>query len=351
MSLRYTVATYSTSNPALLSKWKHLWRSSPSANHINSPMWFTSALSAYHYKDFKIITVSVQGELVAVLGVVKKNKYGISCYTLSGEFGSGNPVLVSDEHPRALILLISQLSVLGTVYLETLPESILRLLKKYVARGIDIETGLNLYIPLDRDHKTNIIGNARHVLQGRQKYLSKLSLVQYHATQELDQVFKISNDSSKSKSGYNIFANIENIKFYQNLASVYGRNFVVNLLKNEEGTALAYELGFAIGHTYYGSQIAYLATAKKFAPGKVMCIKLCEIYARRNYLKVDLGSGSSPYKLIFTKEGIKEYTFIKSNNPLLTLYLGIMTRLQLFIYHELTRHKQLYSSYHRLRQR
>jgi CelD/BcsL family acetyltransferase involved in cellulose biosynthesis len=343
---------YRTLDQKILKDWQSLWEESIFANYTNSPQWFLSVIQNFHRKDFVILAVYEKDTLTAVAALMKEKKYGVDWYTvLPTDFVYGVPFLMDYTDKAVLTEVKEQLLSLGNIFLTNLPQKFASAVASGDRSAAAFYQTVNYYISLKRDSDGKTILRKRskllHEIRGKE---DAFTLKSFDGKNEmgLKTVFAIDNQSRKQGRGYSAFASDKTQKFYEQLGKNFGKRFVTNVLYFTD-TPIAYEIGFLINHTYFGSQIAYVAEYKQYSPGKVIMVKLADYLSARGVQTWDMGSGDSAVKKLVTEEKRELQQIFLTQNVLIRKYISVIITLRTMTFELLSRHKGAYTTYRKIK--
>ncbi len=343
---------YTSLEPKLLSEWSSLWKKSSVANFINSPHWFLSVLDAFHYTDFVIIAIKREEELVAIAGLIKEKRYGVNFYTTPpGDFVCGTPFLFDSEDHEAVQLLTENILEIGHVFLDNVPETLVVSLKTHTSSLAVTPYSINLYLDFQKDEKGKVIIPKRKRLMREAKSVEeKFNLTSFTGENPeiFETCFQIDAKSRKFSRGYNAFSDDQTQVFYQSLAKYFKKYLLINILSFEE-KPIVYEMGFLIGKTYFGSQIAFDENFRDYAPGKVLEVKLIEYLSTIDVTRIDYGSGDNYIKRTLTSEFNQLYKVVITKNVFIRIYIKVIYQLRDYIFNALQKHVRVYSVYRSIR--
>lgn len=339
---------YTTIDTKFIDEWASLWHASPYATYANAPYWFLSVLEIFKYKKYTIIALYKERELIAVAALVNEKKYGINFYTVvPGDFICGLPFLVDYQDEAVVDLLIHKLLELGTIFLDNVSESAVSALRRRTSSIETVKQAVNFYLPLSYDEHGSVIVPHKNKLQrGIRGIEGKFTLRSFTGETEdgLRIAFTIDAQSRKHTRGYNTFSGEGMKLFYQALAKHFQKNLLINILYFEN-TPIAYEMGFLIGKTYFGNQIAFVGKYGQYSPGKIILVKLLEYLGTKHITKMDFGSGDSLIKRMLTNEYQQLYQIILSKNKFERMYIKTMSGCKTILYNNLHQRTKMYSLY------
>lgn len=344
------IEIYKKFDTDLQEKWLNLWKSVSYANYTNSPQWFLSVIESFGYKDFVIIAIYQEEELVAIGGLVKVKKFGLPCYTVApGDFVLGIPFIIDPSDSGVRKNFFASLRNLGTVYLENIPEMFLASVKNKAGISTMCST-VNLYFPIH-------IENNMVTIPKRSRLLNRIRGIEDDFTmkyftgenaEKLDLIYSIDKESSKQNKGYNVFNNKKIKEFYKNLAKNFREDFYIHILFFKE-KPIAYYIGFLVNNTYYWSQNAFISEYSNYSPGKILLVKIIDFFGLKNVKEINFGSGDYRIKRLFTDEYVNLYNVVISNSSLNENYIKNFTKIKNFAYHSLQKNAKLYSLYRKVK--
>lgn len=331
----------------LMSSWQDLWENSPERNYFNGPAWFKSVFDTYHPSEIKILTIVSNHKLLAITSLFKIKKYGFTVYTMIPEdFVCGSPILFDPNYPEANRLLLETVLSLGTTVINNLQEITLKNLKRNSSSLKAVQKSVNYF--LNFDNKVAISNSTEHRWKKMRKIYKlrdKFELdIGYGLSDQLEIAFKIDYETRKQRRGYATFNHHEYVTLYRNLASNLGNSLETHLLYYE-GNIIAYEIGYRIYDTYYGSQLAFIEKYGELTPGKVIAILLVEHLLATGAKTLDFSSGDNYVKRMFTKTRHDLFDVVISNNFFKSSILITIMRLHEGMYNTLSKHRKLYSFY------
>lgn len=337
----------------VIKDWEELWRTSSFANYTNAPQWFLSVIEAFHYKDFAIIAIYQNEQMVAVGALVKEKKFGIDCYTVAPQdFACGIPFLFDFHDSKISKFFAEKLLDLGNIFLGNISEKFLNEFSTHTRYIKRIAFSLNYYLSLEKDTNNNvIIRNRKKLLNEARNVLEQLQFRTFNGDTRkgLDTIFDIDLQSRKQTRGYSTFSDNQIKGFYKILAAHFQKNFLVGILYFET-KPIAYGMGFLVGSTFFYNQMAYLADLRQYSPGKVLMVRLIDyLGATKNIEAFDFGSGDSFVKKLITDESNVLYQVILSKNTFVLNYLFLICTLRKYAYDRLSKNMKTYTFYRRIK--
>lgn len=332
MTQDHRVIITDVTNKKLLSEWQQLWTISSTANYSNSPQWFETACATYNYPKNFILALYIKSSLECVIGVVSTKRYGISCLVRPGNYNCGTPFLTKNNHNRLanIRLSVGELAKLGTIMLEDIEGTESQIINIDRPYSSIIPGGTNLLISTKSADKQYFHKRILHIIPKAAKKLSEFTLIKSEPTNtsSLKMAYAIDLQSTKHLNGYNTFNNPLDQQFYLRLSTNKDLHMTCFLLFHKSlPDPIAYDLGFKIGDTYYSNQTATLSLLSRYSPGKIILVKIVNYFFNSPINYIDLGSGDSTYKRLYTNEGQPLFHVTFSTYRLAVLYL---TKIRLF---------------------
>jgi CelD/BcsL family acetyltransferase involved in cellulose biosynthesis len=348
------VKVYTKKDVLFFSEWLSLWQQSSYAVYANSPQWFVSVLESFSYQEYAIVAVYEKERLVAVAPLMKEKKYGIRCYTLApNDFVCGFPFLLDYDNVVLLKVLLLEVERLGVVFLTNVEEKAFLAFGK-ATKAISVsEQALHFSMRIQKDDDGSVfIKNKKKLLHKVRKNESDFTLRSFNGTTQegLRLAFKLDKQSKKQKKGYNTFSGKETQAFYSVLAKQFKEKMRINILFYED-IPIAYEIGFIVGKTYFGNQIGYLGEYRKYAPGKVLIVRLFDFLGSQNIEIMDFGSGDNTLKRTVTDSYTAFFYVIITKNIFSRIYLLRIYALKEVLYRLLTKYQSAYKLYRLLRKK
>lgn len=340
---------YTAIEKSIMNEWLALWEKSEFANYTNSPYWFLSVIENFNYKNFVILAIYEEKNLVAIAGLIKAKKYGVSVYQFFPTNAVyGNPFLVKKIDTELLKTITNELLHLGSVFLENIPQSLLDLLATNTSDILATKQALNYYLPIKKVNGVVVMPKRKDFMRKARGIEEKFVLKSSDDAAVLDKIFALDEQSSKQKQGYNAFADEKTRKFYTVLKRHFKKHLLVNLLYFEN-TLIAYEVGFVIGKTYFGNLISYHSDYAEYTPGKILVAKLIDYLGTLDLEKMDLGSGDNYLKRLLSKEYNDLFEVVISKKQSVRNYLINILKSKNSLYQEVQKKKKLYSTYREVR--
>jgi hypothetical protein len=343
---------YTAIKPKLLKEWYLLWNKSPYANYTNSPQWFLSVIESFEYTNYLIVAVYQKKRLIGIGALMKEKKYGIDIYTVAPtDFVCGIPFLFDFSDEKIIKSLLVKLSHIGTIYLDNIPKTTIDTITKLTTSKAITNAALNLFLPIQHDvNGKMIIAKRKKLIRDIRGVADKITLKSYSGTAKkgIDTVFAIDNLSRKHGRGYNTFEDHQMKIFYKTLTKYFKNKILLNILYYEN-TPIAYDIGFLIGTTYYGNQLAFIDTYAKYSPGKVLLVKLFDYLTDQGVQKIDFGSGDSYLKRSFTNESQQLYQIVLSNSNWIRIYLTLINKIKTYFFHKIQNNIKTYTMYRNVR--
>jgi hypothetical protein len=342
------IKIFTTIEQNIINDWMSLWQRSHLANYTNSPLWFLALLESFHYTNYRIIAIYKEKQLIALSALVKKRKYGLSFSTLPlSDYICGNPFLLDLRDEKVVSLMIKEWLNLGNILFINIPVDTVTALQQQTISFDAIPEAYHFTLALSRDIDGNpIIPNRKKLMHKVRDYEDQVTLKSYDGTETkaLELAFAIDAKSRKNTRGYSSFADKTIQNMYRSLARNFKERMRINILSYGK-KQIAYEIGFQIGTTYYGSQLAFHETYANIAPEKIMYVKLFEYLAAKGIQYIDFGSGDSHLKRAVTHDYDLLYQIIISNNHLVRQYITLIRTIRVTLFHKLQKYNHIYAWY------
>ncbi len=347
------IIRYTNLENNLLNDWLDLWKRSKFANYANGPQWFISVLETFHYANFIILAIYEEDTLLGIASLIKEKKVGVAVYTLPpGDFVLGIPFLIDYQNKKIMEELLNQLLQTGTIVLDNISEQYLTELKKYTSEIEYTQNSINYFMYFNKDEKGNVLIRKKNkLLKPARNIEKKLSMKFFNGETSgdiLDIVFSIDGKGRRETRGYSAFSSKLTRNFYLSLAKRLKNNLLINILYFEQ-EPIAYEIGFLLGTTYIGSQIASLKAYDNYSILRVFLVKLIDYLNSIHVEKLDFGSGDAAIKRSFSKEYRKLYRVVISQNSAARFYLKIIYILRHNLFELLKQHMKIYMAYRNIR--
>lgn len=335
----------------LLDKWQALWEKSEYANYTNGPQWFVSVMESFSYSKYVVIATYRKKRLVAIGALVEDTRYGLNVLaTAPSDFVCGFPFLIDLKNRNVMQSFVRSLAKLDAVVLDNVPREYSSLLRYIEQKTSTVPFSVNYRLSFDHNlnsyfnkHRTNLV---RAVREHKEKFTFKVfSGINPKALQI---AFEIDNSSRKMDRGYGTFSD-ENIKtFYETLAKNFKKHLKIHVLYFED-TPIAYEMGFLVKNTYYGSQIAFSSKYYSYTPGKILAVYLVESLFKKKITTLDFGSGDNHLKRAITDSYRDLDKIIISNNRFIRMYISSAYKYKDKIFSYLYKNKKAYYLYRKAR--
>lgn len=343
---------YTQLEQKFITEWISLWEKSQSANYVNSPHWFLSIIDTFNYKNYKVIAVYKNKNLVAVASFIQTKKYALSFYTLPPlNFVYDLPFLVTLKDTNVVKTLFDEVKALGNVFIENIAEQDLLSLKQYLPTMHSTSPTMNYYLNFEKNESGKVIISHRKKLMKKVKDNVDKWRLEAYTGENIDAlhiVFTIDHESRKQSRGYSTFADKQIKEFYLSLAKYFKKSFQIFILYFEE-KPIAYRLGFIVGETYYGSQTSFLKDYQQYWPGSVLLVLVTEYLDTIGVKKIDFGSGDTQSKRSFSNGSRVLKNSIISANILIKHYVNTISLLKNYMFNFLTKNMGIYSVYRYLK--
>lgn len=337
---------YSELNKKIISDWRQLWKTSSYANYFNTPEWFIAALEAFHYKEYRIVCLYKQKQLVAIIPLVKQVKYGFPFYTIPGDYTCGVPFLIEKYNKYTLKQLFNAFEPIGNIFLDEIPVSVAKDIVAFSQTSVTFHCSVNHVLTRETKKETFLVNRSK-AMKRVKKIEEKFTLKR---VDDIQIALLIDEKSSKQAKGYNIFSDKHIAQFYQILSEKLKKYFFLHVLYFES-VPIAYEIGFLINKHYYGNQMAFDSNYRNYSPGKIILIKKIDEWNKENVLTIDFGSGDNEFKRFFASENNILDKVIVAKNPFMRNYIKIIYQSKNYIYKKLTQNIKFYSLYKNIRRK
>jgi len=339
----YTIVVRQTVDNDLLKKWKTLWNQSNEGHFFNTPEWFFAACDVYHIKQFRIITIEDNAELVLVLPLIKKKVFGIPVWTyVGGKFVSKSSLLIKEIDKRLLQELAHFLMRHGDFYLPELNQEIAEVLCDDTPCLIKKEASVNLYLPISPDPfcflSSKNRSQIRSILRKNKKDISFKTFTGDRKT--LEAVFELDMRSSKKRQGKATFVTQDDKGFFRKLLQRMPKSFVIDFVYHQD-KPIIYSIGFTYKNIFHASHTAFDAEYRFLRPGKLLAHYRIEKLQKEKFDLLDFGRGNSALKREFTNLANTQYSVFFIFSPLSKSWLLSTQR----VYDGILQSKPLYTSY------
>ncbi|MBI1863482.1 GNAT family N-acetyltransferase [Candidatus Microgenomates bacterium] len=346
---------YKRLTPDLYGEWTDLWNASADrATAFNSPAWLKAAISAFDYRDVRIVAVRDADErLVAVAALIKYRRYGLTVYGAPAlQFADKQSILVDWSHWEVVEKLTSALKKLGTIELNYCTDEMrIRMQHTLSDSAITFQDDLNYIVDLSVSPTGDLSSKSKSKIR---RTINKLEgPVTVHFSQDgtknlFEKAYEVEANSTKKYRGMSVLTNPEVRVFYEILASLHPKLVNVSVLDNDQ-KPIAYSIELWGNGTYQGSQKAFVKGYEYFQPSKYLVMKILE-HAHANGLTLfDFGRGSSEFKKHFTDTVQPLYTIIIPKPLLAGIYLAAIHSLRHITYDTIVRQPKLYRAFKTVR--
>jgi hypothetical protein len=335
-------------NEKILIDWEKLWKTSSFSNIVNSPAWFLAAYEAFQHDKYAIVAVYDHEFLVAIAAFVKTKRYGLPVYSIAGlEFADRQPLLADYNNDEVMRIFLSEIIKLGNIYFSAIRKDAAILINKYQKNSRFFISDINAYIDFTINSDSSLCSRKRTNLLNRLSRANQPVNVKFsidNHNQELETIYNLDVNSSKSKKGRAVFDDVRIKKFYKLLARMMPSSMMTSLLYFGE-TPVAYNLGFIDHGSFIGSQKAHLSEFNYFNPGKIIEIKAMEYVQKLGINEYDLGRGYDRFKMDFSDNTRILYNIIVSKHSLVRSYYYFVYSLREKLYDLAVRQRKIYSVY------
>lgn len=339
----YNIVTYHTLDETLIKRWHTLWENSPEGHFFNTPEWFEATRTIYHIKEFTIVTIEEDGELVLVLPLVTKKVFGVPVLSSpGGKFLNKSTLLIRDINKQVLLELRDFLMKQGNFYLQELSSELADILSAENNRVTKHEASINPYLHISPDPFSQLSSKNRSQIRGLiRKYEQDLSFKYVTGDQKaLEIVFEIDNRSSKNQQGKGTFITKEDKEFFRELLRLMPEKFTIDIVSYKE-VPIIYGIGFIYKNIYHAYITAFDGTYRFLKPGKILAYFILKRLQDEQFAVIDFARGNSALKQEFTKLAAIQYNVFYIESFLSNQWLVTAQK----IYTGILQNKPLYSTY------
>jgi CelD/BcsL family acetyltransferase involved in cellulose biosynthesis len=312
----------------LLMKWNDLWNKSEEGHFFNTPEWLLAYCRSHGVKNFSIVTIEDDDELLLVLPLVKERFFGISAYgSPGGKYLNKSSLLIKNIDKELLQELINYLIKQGNFCLKELSAELADIIEKIDNRLIKKESSINPYINLDDPYKF-LSNKQRNKI--RNTIARNKNALRYESftgdMNALNLVFEMDKRSSRTKKGKATFVDDTDRKFCQDMLKSLPKNFQIDLLYYEKDL-ICYSIELAFKKVIQAFNTGYNENYRQLRPGKILTYLLLDRLKNENYEILDFSRGNSILKQEFTSLLKKNYEILFSKNLFVMLWWEAAERL------------------------
>lgn len=317
----YTITIHRELTTDLLERWQQLWNDSTDAHFFNSPQWFLSCRASFGLTTYTLVTVEKEGIMEGILPLVHETKFGLPVLCSPGErFVDKSSLLLRKNDPSLLSILISQLTQMGTFYLQEVSTQIADAIVQENKTIIKKTASTNYYLSLENDPLQHMSNKNRNKIRNKiTKYQEHLSYKCFRGDPRgLDLAFEMDKRSTKRKQGKSTFVRERERNFFKQLLKKNGQNVTVDILFYDN-IPVIYGIGFASKKTFYACVTAYDDTYSFLSPGKMLHFYMFERLKADGKMLFDFSRGVTVLKKEFTPLYHTQYDLFYTQNVLLKL--------------------------------
>lgn len=315
------------------SQWKRLETQSPHAHFFATLTWFELCLDVFQIKNYQILKVFEDKNLVAILPLVQSELFGMKTFTVAGgNYIDRIPLLWIGDSNVIIRSLFKKINGYERVLLAEIPEEIIDSIlsiKDYAVRT----ASKNYYLPLVDDPYQFV--NKKQKSKVKNKFIKNPEIT--HKTYFGDKnglalAKEVDLQSAKKERGQATFTDKENDTFFQSLLKHAKKQFVVDVLLCKN-SPIAYSIGIEYKHVYYALNTSYKYEYKKYIPGKLLLYKIIERLRKEKIQMLDFCRGDSVLKQEFTQLYKTQYDVLITKSPTTKLLWKKQAEVQDFILH------------------
>lgn len=347
-----TVSLLESLSKTQLASWKKLWKESSTAHFCNSPDWFLALQEAYPGREYRIVWGEEAGSLQFVLPLFRQ-KIGLFTYFTHGgfDFSYDTPALGTADDLESRQAIAAALRTCGVVLLTNVNEATHTLLAPGGTKEAYLLTTRTY--SLDFAQAQDILSDqaGKKLLSRAYRHLDDCKLT-VHRGDDKDAfalVLEVDAKSSKREQGIAAFDDPATVQFYAALATYMPESMRLHLLW-KDGTVIAYEIGFVVRSRYFGSQLAYRASERKNAPGKMLIWKLLRHLQSQGYLGICFGTGDNQIKRQLSSSSSMYGTVLVAQSETMIKLFKICIGLREWIYEWMSANSGLYTFYRKFKQ-
>lgn len=322
---KYFIKVASEADNSLIAEWKSLWRVSQNANPFNSYEWFLACVKAGKVKDYRIFACYRDRELVLVLPLCVRKKFGIKTFsTLLNNFQVDTAFLAKKNNSELLKFFFSYIFETGNLYITKIDDKSANLIKQLFPKAFLTLMSANPCLELAEDPLRFVSkSNRKNIKKIINRNINQLSLKEVVSKSDLSKamkiIFAIDGKSSKKRKSMDIFSKAENRVFFQSLVKHCGSFVRIYFLKYA-GVSVAYQFAFLSKGIFAAYQTSFLYEYRKIDPGKTMLTLLLERLNNESVHVIDFGGGVSAYKQEFTPDVRYLFDLYYSTNVLMMFW-------------------------------
>lgn len=330
---KYQVKILHKINSELLSDWEDLWKQAENANIFNSYDWFVASEKSDQIKGLKIYAVYLDKKLVGLFPLTFTKCYGVPVAVPIGhKFIVDTAFLLKSFDPELIKTLFSEILKNENVYLTTLDETVVGLLKNIFPQLFFSLISVNPYVTFDTNPLSYFSGSKlRKLRQVLKVHANNLEFKEYNKhhnlLEQIQKMIGIEQHSAKKMRSKDIFSDNENVVFYTNLAR-YCKKFVRLFFVYYQKKPVVYAFCLQSAQKVIGYQTSYLPEYSKLSPGKIILRNILEQLATEDAEMFDFGGGVSAYKQQFTPKYLFQYNLYFSKNVLVMKWWKVINSIR-----------------------
>lgn len=346
----YQIKEINQLNEELIDNWNILWRNSQKQNIFNSYQWFKTCLDFSRNKNYIIYLIYRNNDIVGILPLIKSKNFGIeSLTTIGNKHLVYTGILLLNYEDEIIKFTFQNIIKKNNLFLNKLDSELAHKIKRLFPESFIHIMSINPYLKINPDPLRYIKKeNFQNINRRIKKYPFPPELIILNSKKEMEiyieKIFKIEQNSSKKTKNMDIFKDNKNKIFYRNLIKNCPEFINIAILKT--GTEIiSYSINFLNKQNFICYQTAFLAKYAKFAPGKIMTLKLLSTLKKDNIRSIDFGGGLNFFKLEFTPNYFLLYNCYLTNHILFIYWWRFINKLrrykQILFTKEFTRDHEL----------
>jgi hypothetical protein len=345
---KYKVIVYKNLGKGLIDSWKCLWLRSKYANFFNSYEFHIVCKKNFLNDNYEIFCLEKNGEVVAILPLIKGRVFGFPCYVNpGGRFIEKSPFLVKDNNKDDLKILIDFVLKKGNIRLSEVPQDIAENLRTGFKESLISIISVNPFINLrDKNYlglnKKNLSKLENRIRRNR-KSLEHLH-IRGDGEKQLKRVIDLEDESHKSMKGKQIFDDKTSRLFYKNLIQISKDKTVFDFLTYDRKIFVS-AVGILCKDTYYAYHTSYLRGFKYLMPGKTLTYFMLNQLKKEGVGVFDFVRGYSNFKKDFTSNYSIQYDFYLSRNFSINIWwklINLARRIKIAIFNPKYSNDHLY---------
>jgi|GEM_PF-3563978 len=320
--MSFTITEHKELNDGLLSDWQKLWDCSSFSHFFNHPAWFLTCKEIYPSDSYRIITVSDNNGLAAVLPVHEERKFGVKTLACPGGKRLDRcALLYRDIGEEALSSLFGYLIAKRNFYLSEANASIAEAAKRCKEGIATRKSSVSPYIPLLKDPFAYLSPKqGKKIARLLKRLEGRLEFRRFFGEAEgIDTAVIIDQKSRKAKEGRETFFGETDIRFLKGLIKNFGKQTVVETLYLD-GRPFVFSLEFLYKNVCHAHVSSYDSSGHAFSPRKLLLRYTLPCLRREGIETFDFSRGTNSLKREFTPLFRTQYDIYYAKNPLVRMW-------------------------------